>query len=169
MMKKVLSFLQKIENAIMVTTFSIMVLCSFAQVVNRNFFKLPISWFEEAAVYCMIYMVLIGTEVGLRDGTQIAVTAVVDKLKGKGKKFIQVLAKVIVVIFSGAICMNAIEIFQLQVKTGQTSAALRLPMSVPYAALIISFGIITLVQGAAAIGMIFDKSENDKSESEVEV
>lgn len=168
-MKKVLSFFQMIEDAIMVGTFTIMVLCSFAQVVNRNFFKLPISWFEEAAVYCMIYMVLIGTEVGLRDGTQIAVTAIVDKLKGKGKKLVRISAKIIVVVFSGAICINAIEIFQLQVKTGQTSAALRLPMSVPYAALIISFAIITLVQGAAVIGMIFDKSENDASEGEVGV
>lgn len=168
-MKKLLSFLQKIENAIMIGTFGMMVLCSFAQVVNRNFFKLPISWFEEAAVFCMIYMVLIGTEVGLRDGTQIAVTAVVDKMKGKGKRFIQVLAKVIVVIFSAAICMNAIEIFQLQVKTRQTSAALRMPMSIPYAALIISFGIIAFVQGAAAIGMIFDKSENNESKDEVGV
>lgn len=84
-MKKILSFLQQVENGIMVVTFTIMVLTSFAQVVNRNFFKLPISWFEEAAVYCMIYMVLIGTEIGLRDGTQIAVTALVDKLKGRGK------------------------------------------------------------------------------------
>ena len=28
----------------------------------------------------MTYMALLGTEVGLRDGTQVAVTAVVDKL-----------------------------------------------------------------------------------------
>lgn len=165
-MKKVLSFLQQVENAIMVVTFAIMVMTSFAQVVNRNFFKLPISWFEEAAVFCMIYMVLIGTEVGLRDGTQIAVTAVVDKLHGRGKRWIQVIAKTIVVVFSGAICVNSIEIFNLQVKTGQTSAALHLPMSVPYAALIISFGIITLVQGAMAVGMVLDIIKNGGSEVE---
>ncbi len=78
-MKKILDGLTKLENLIMVVAFVIMVGASFAQVVNRNFFKLPISWFDEAAVYCMIYMVLIGTEVGLRDGTQIAVTGMVDK------------------------------------------------------------------------------------------
>ncbi len=48
-MKKVLDGLTK--NVIMVVTFVIMVCASFAQVVNRNFFKLPISWFDEAAVY----------------------------------------------------------------------------------------------------------------------
>ncbi len=150
----------------MVVTFTIMVVTSFAQVVNRNFFKLSISWFEEAAVYCMIYMVLIGTEMGLRDGTQIAVTALVDKLKGKSRKWIRVISKTIVVVFSAAICVNSVEILNLQVKTGQTSPALHLPMSVPYAALVISFAIITLVQGAMVIGMIADILKNEPMESE---
>ena len=69
----------------MAAAFMVMVAASFAQVVNRNIFKLPISWFDEASVYCMVYMVLLGTEVGLRDGTQVAVTAVVDRLKGNAK------------------------------------------------------------------------------------
>lgn len=155
-MRKLLSFLQQIENGIMVVTFAIMVFTSFAQVVNRNFFKFPISWFEEAAVYCMIYMVLIGTEIGLRDGTQIAVTVMVDKLKGRGRRFVQIISKVVVVIFSGAICYSSVQILQLQIKTGQTSPALHLPMSIPYAALVLSFMIITLVQGAALIGLILD-------------
>lgn len=165
-MKKVLAFLQGIENAIMVVTFTIMVAASFAQVVNRNFFKLPISWFEEAAVYCMIYMVLIGTEIGLRDGTQIAVTAVVDKLKGKGKKIVRIVAKGILVIFSAAICYSSVQILELQVKTGQTSPALQLPMSVPYAALVLSFAAITLVQGATLIGMVADLIKNGAKEVE---
>jgi len=163
-MKKVLAFLQQVENAIMVITFSVMVLASFAQVVNRNIFKLPISWFEEAAVFCMIYMVLIGTEVGLRDGTQIAVTAIVDKFKGRGKRMIQFISKVIVVIFSAAICINSIEITNLQLKTGQTSPALHIPMSVPYAALVISFAIITLVQGATAIGLLLEAVKPEDGE-----
>ena len=67
-MKKVLGTLTKVEQVIMVATFVIMVVSSFAQVVNRNIFKLPIAWFDEASTYCMIYMALIGTEIGLRDG-----------------------------------------------------------------------------------------------------
>lgn len=46
----------------------------------------------------MIYMVLIGTEIGLRDGTQVAVTALVDKLHGRGKSLIQIISKAIVVV-----------------------------------------------------------------------
>lgn len=152
-MKQLLNIGQKIENGLLVATFSVMVLTSFAQVVNRNIFKLPIPWFEEAATYAMIYMVLIGTEIGLRDGTQISVTTLVDKLKGRTRLLVQLLAKLAVEVFSMAIFAQSIKMLGMQIRTGQTSPALHLPMSVPYAALTISFGIIVLVQGAEFVTM----------------
>lgn len=152
-MKKVLDGLTKIENFIMIVTFIIMVGTSFAQVVNRNIFKLPISWFDEAAVYCMIYMVLIGTEVGLRDGTQIAVTALVDKFHGRMRKGIQIFSKIVMVVFSFGVFMGGLKLVQIQIRTGQISAALGIPMSIPYAAMVISFGMITLVQAVAAVAL----------------
>jgi len=152
-MKKVLDGLTKIENFIMILTFIIMVGTSFAQVVNRNIFKLPISWFDEAAVYCMIYMVLIGTEVGLRDGTQIAVTALVDKFHGRMRKGIQIFSKIVMVVFSFGVFMGGLKLVQIQIRTGQISAALGIPMSIPYAAMVISFGMITLVQAVAAVAL----------------
>jgi len=130
--------------------------CSFAQVVNRNFFQLPIAWFDEAATYCMIYMTLLGTEIGLRDGSQIAVTALVNKFKGVSKLFIQIISKIIVTIFSSAILFYSINMVKIQAVSGQTTAALHLPMSVPYMALVISFGIITVVQVILTIKMIRD-------------
>lgn len=163
-MKKVLDGLTKIENLIMIVTFIIMVCASFAQVVNRNIFKLPISWFDEAAVYSMIYMVLIGTEVGLRDGTQIAVTAMVDKFHGKVKTGIQIFSKIIVVIFSFGVFMGGMKLMGIQVRTGQISAALGIPMSIPYGAMVISFAMITLVQALSAAGLIVKLIKNQSEE-----
>ncbi|MBE5917982.1 TRAP transporter small permease [Clostridium sporogenes] len=153
-MKKILSYLQDVENFIMILSFSIMVFCVFAQVVNRNFIKAPIVWFDELATYSMIYMVLIGTEVGLRDGTQIAVQSLVDKLHGKAKGIVQIIAKLVVVAFSANVFKCGLDLVLKQVETGQTSPALHLPMSVPYTALVISFGIIAVVQTAEVISMI---------------
>ena len=97
---KILRKFQKIEDIIMVITFIIMVISSFAQVINRNIFKIPISGFEEAAKYSMVYMVLLGTEMGLRDGTQISVTAIVDILKGKTKKITNRILRVFFILAS---------------------------------------------------------------------
>ena len=154
--------LQKIEDAIMVVTFSIMVIVCFAQVVNRNIFQIPFSGFEEMSKYCMVYMVLLGTELGLRDGTQIAVTAVVDSLKGIMKKIVQIISKIIVVIFSSAIFYQAILLVQQQIRSGQKSPGLQIPMSIPYFALVLSFGIITIIQGIALITMFIHLKDKEE-------
>ena len=159
-MKKVLKGLTTAENFIMAVTFALMVICSFAQVVNRNIFKLPIVWFDEASTYCMIYMALIGTEIGLRDGSQIAVTAVTDKLHGSCKGIVSLCAKIVVLIFSSTILIT------VQARIGQTSAALHLPMTVPYAALVISFAMIVLVQLGMAIEIVIKIAKGDSFEDE---
>ena len=105
---KILRKFQKIEDIIMVITFIIMVISSFAQVINRNIFKIPIFGFEETAKYSMVYMVLLGTEMGLRDGTQISVTAIVDILKGKTKKIVMIISKLIVVLAAASLFYHSI-------------------------------------------------------------
>ncbi len=155
-MKKTLNIFQKIEDIIMVVTFAIMVIAAFIQVVNRNITKIPVTGFEEAAKYCMIYMVLLGTEKGLRDGTQISVTALVDKLKGKTKLTLQIIAKALVTLFAAIMFKESISLLQMQIRSGQTSPGLGLPMTVPYFALVLSFGIITLVQLAMIVAMASD-------------
>lgn len=166
-MKKLLSYLQKIENFIMIITFIIMVLASFGQVLNRNFFKLPIAWFEELAVYCMIYMALLGTEIGLRDGSQASITAFTSKLKDNTKKIVDIIARLVVIVFSSAMFYNAVGMVQKQIQTGQTSPALKIPMTIPYFALPLSFGIITLVQAVTLIYIITGKNK-DKMDREVQ-
>lgn len=164
-MERKVSIFQKIENGIMVIAFIIMIVASFAQVVNRNITKLPIGWFDELATYSMIYMVLIGTEIGLRDGTQISVTALTDRLEGKSKKIVQIIAKIIVVGFSSMIFITSLDMVKGQIINRQTSAALKIPMYIPYAALPIGFGIIVLVQGIILINML--KNFNVKESNEL--
>ncbi len=155
-MKKSLNALQKVEDIIMVVTFALMVLASFVQVVNRNITKIPVTGLEEVSKYCMIYMVLLGTEKGLRDGTQISVTALADKIGGKGKLVLQIISKALVTLFAIVMCKESIALFQMQIRSGQRSPGLGLPMTVPYFALVLSFAIISLVQLAMLVNLCKD-------------
>lgn len=166
-MKKILRTLQRMEDLLLVVTFSIMVIVMFAQVVNRNIFKIPVSGFEEAAKYCMVYMVMLGTELGLRDGTQIAITGVVDRFHGAGKIIMQAISKLIVIAFSAEMTVIGYNMVAKQAKIGQTSPGLGIPMTVPYFALLLSFALITVVQTAILVKMILDYTKN-KEEVEVE-
>lgn len=165
-MKKALHGLQLLEKWIIVVTFVVMVIAVFCQVVNRNIFKIPVSGFEEAAKYSMVYMVLLGTELGLRDGTQIAITGVVDKLHGMAKKIIQLVSQIIIVVFSALMTKAGFAMVAKQTAIGQTSPGLGIPMAVPYFALVLGFGLITVVQGFELIGMFahLAKSEEKKED-----
>ena len=142
------------ENFILAASFIVMTLSAFAQVVNRNLVGAGISWFEELARYCMVYMALLGTEVGLRDGTQIAITAVVDRFKGVPRALVAIFGKLVVVAFSATVFYHSWNPILKQIRFGQLSPGLGVPMAVPYMALPLSFGIITLVKLATVAAMI---------------
>jgi TRAP-type C4-dicarboxylate transport system permease small subunit len=155
-MKKILSNLQKIEDSILIVTFVVMVLSSFAQVVNRNITHSGISWFEELSRYCMVYMALLAAEAGLRDGTQISITAITDMFNDKTRKFILIIAKIVVLVFAVVVFVTSFELIRIQLASGQSSPGLKLPMVVPYMALPISFGIIVIVQAGILIKMVME-------------
>ena len=158
-MKSALKKLQYIENLIIVVSFAVMVTCSFLSVVNRNFIKLSIPWFDELSTFAMIYMALLGTEAGLRDGSQIAVTALVNKFNGISKAILQIIAKTVVTGFSAVVWYYSCHMAAIQASSGQLTAALHIPMAIPYFALVISFAIITCVQGITVITMLVHFNE----------
>ena len=125
--KKLLSYVTKVEYAIMIVAFVAMVTAYFVAVVNRNFIKASMPWTEEVAMYSMIYMALLGTEVGLRDGTQVAVM-----LKAGTALFLK------------------------QIQTGQTTPVLKIPMSAMYFSLVLTFGLILLIQTVILVEKIID-------------
>ena len=117
-------------------TFVIMVVCYFISVVNRNFIKGSMPWTEELALYCMVYMALIGTELGLRDGTQVSVTALTEKLKGTMVgKVINFIAKVALIVFSCTMLRYSVALVAKQMSAGQTTPVMKVPMYVIYISL----------------------------------
>ena len=134
-------------------TFVIMVVCYFISVVNRNFIKGSMPWTEELALYCMVYMALIGTELGLRDGTQVSVTALTEKLKGTMVgKVINFIAKVALIVFSCTMLRYSVALVAKQMSAGQTTPVMKVPMYVIYISLVISFALIVINQILMLVG-----------------
>lgn len=134
-------------------TFVIMVVCYFISVVNRNFIKGSMPWTEELALYCMVYMALIGTELGLRDGTQVSVTALTEKLKGTMVgKIVNFIAKVALIVFSCTMLRYSVALVAKQMSAGQTTPVMKVPMYVIYISLVISFALIVINQILMLVG-----------------
>ncbi|WP_409969665.1 TRAP transporter small permease [Bengtsoniella intestinalis] len=167
-MKRILTWLQNLENFILVLTFSVMVITCFIQVINRNIFKIPFTGFEEISRYCMVYMVLLGTELGLRDGTQISVSAFVDHLPKVLHDIFAIITRIIVIGFAAIMCKSGMTMVITQLNVGQMTPGLGIPMSVPYFSLVLSFGIITIVQMVTLVNQFrnFGKPKAEMTEKE---
>ena len=114
-------------------------------------------WTEELALYSMVYMVLLGTELGLRDGTQVSVTALTSKLEGKlSGKILEIIARVIVIYFVYMMFRNGNALVAKQLKTAQTSPVMNIPMYTLYLSLSISFGLMLITQFLMLIGRVFN-------------
>ena len=148
--KKALSYITNVEYAIMVVTFVAMVIAYFISVVNRNFIKASMPWTEEVAMYSMIYMALLGTEVGLRDGTQVAVTAVIEKLHGVTKQIVSIIEQIILEIFSFVMLKAGLALFSKQLQTGQTTPVLM------YFSLVLTFALILVIQAVVLVEKVMD-------------
>lgn len=158
--------LQRLENLCIAVCFVVMCLAEFAQVVNRNLIGAGISWFDELARYNMVYLTLLATEAGLRDGSQIAVTAVTDKCPPPVKKFLRLVVKLIVIGFVILIFRTSIDLVNMQFSNGQVSAGLGIPMWLPYLSLPISFGFITVVQIVAFFMLLKAPADQDGPKGE---
>ena len=161
-LKKVLSYITSAEYAVMIAAFAAMVLAYFISVVNRNLIKASMPWTEEIALYSMTYMALLGTEVGLRDGTQVAVTAVVDKLHGMARKIVDLIAQIVLEIFAFVMLKAGLALFLKQMQTGQTTPVLKIPMSVMYFSLALAFGLIFLIQAVDLVEKLMGMAKKDE-------
>ena len=156
-LNKVVRGLTAVELVACALTFAVMVICYFISVVNRNIIQGSMPWTEELALYSMVYMVLLGTELGLRDGTQVSVTALTSKLEGKRSgKILEIIARAIVIYFVFMMFTNGNALVAKQIKTAQTSPVMNIPMYILYLSLSISFGLMMVTQTLMLIGRIFN-------------
>ena len=154
--KTIIRGLTKVELAFAGIMFALMVICYFISVVNRNIIQGSMPGTEELATYAMVYLSRLGMEVGLRDGTQVSVTALTSKVKGTTVgKILDVIASVILLFFLFMMFRYGCALVAKQITTGQTSPVMKIPMYVLYLSLPISFGVAFVVQILILLGKFF--------------
>jgi TRAP-type C4-dicarboxylate transport system permease small subunit len=94
----------------------------------------------------MIYITMLGAEIGLRDGSQITILGATSWLSKKKQKILDIFANIIVVIFSCTLFMTTIGTIKRQIVSGQSTPSLRIPMYIPYLSITVFALIIAFVQ-----------------------
>jgi TRAP-type C4-dicarboxylate transport system permease small subunit len=97
----------RICSALLVVLLAAIVVILFGSVFWRYVFNDPISWSEDAALFCMVWMALLGAPVGLRRGGHVAMEMVLDLFPPRVVKGLRalislvILATAVIVVYYG--------------------------------------------------------------------
>ncbi|PSW22117.1 TRAP transporter small permease [Photobacterium sanctipauli] len=122
-----------LENTIACILLAVMVTAIFLQVVTRTL-DISLSWTEELARYCFIWLVYIGVSFAASRKSHIKIDAVAMLLDPKEKKYLSLLSDLVFFAFSCFILFHSTQMVMNLLYLGQTSPALGLPMWIVYLA-----------------------------------
>ncbi len=134
-MKQVIDF---IDNTKLTKFLSSILMMSMAVIMTMNVilrygFGFSFNWGDEILRYMCVYMSFFGMAAGWRYGTHIGVSIFVEKLfPEKSRKFFRLLTDVISIAFMALITYYGWILVERVSRSGQASAALRLPMYMVY-------------------------------------
>ena len=130
-----------VTEALLFATMILMVTVTTLQVVFRFFFN-ALTWSEELSCFLLVLASLLGASVAFKKGNHIAVTFLLDKLSGAGKKLMQTLIGLLgfgffaIVAYYGVVLMRA--------ESGQLTPAMGLSMRWIYLMYPITGGLVML-------------------------
>jgi TRAP-type C4-dicarboxylate transport system permease small subunit len=110
------------------------------EVIGRYVFERMTIWSGEVSTYSLVWASMLGGAVGLKKGYMISMTAVLESLPRGVVRILKWLSYLCALFFFGA--MFGYGVFQTLYNAHQTSPAIGLVMSYPYAALPTGFFIM---------------------------
>ncbi|MBO8173344.1 MAG: TRAP transporter small permease [Bacillaceae bacterium] len=160
------------EKSLLIVLFSIMVVVVFFQVFMRYVMENSLSWSEELARYCFIWMIYLGISYGVRKRRHIKVDVLLLLFKGKRiKLFFSILANLLFLVFCGFVVKYGSGIALQLLEYGQKAPALQFPIGFVYMAAPVGMGLtaIRLIQNITIdfIDMISDRKGNSAIKAEM--
>jgi len=102
------------------------------QVLFRFVVRSPLSWSEELARYCFVWLASLGAAAALRRGLHPALELGASSQSGRGRQWWQVAGELSVAVFLLVVAVYGWRLAAFNMR--QVSPAMGLPMGVPYAA-----------------------------------
>jgi TRAP-type C4-dicarboxylate transport system permease small subunit len=139
-MDKINYFLKYLLGVLLIITLIIL----SVQIISRFIFNSPLTWSEELSRYLMVWITFVGAGLAIRYQKLIRLEFlfVLISFTPKVEKGIRAVASLITIVFCFIVLRYSVQI--LEIVHVQKSAALQIPMSIPYLAISIGFLIMAL-------------------------
>ncbi len=150
MKKNILYHINKLESSLIFIEKSMLKLSLFSlfflqilQVSFRYLLKNPLAWVDELSRYVFIFMVMLGAGLGAAKREHFSVDYIINKIKSsKVRKYLFFLSDLPVIVFAIVIILHGIRL--LKTVSTQITAALGIPFSIPYSAVLIGASLLLI-------------------------
>jgi TRAP-type C4-dicarboxylate transport system permease small subunit len=117
---------------------------NFANVVGRYVFWRPIIWAEEVLVFAMVWAVLLGAILVTWENQHLRMDAVFHLTPPRLHRWLNLVSTAAFLGAAVFVLVQSVRVVALVASTGQRSVVAEIPMTVPYGALPVSFGLIVV-------------------------
>lgn len=146
-MKKILDFLDNIEDKLLYILLPFMCVVIFIATFCRFTKIIALPWSEELARYCMVWIIFLGIGSAAKTGGHFCVEAITMVLPKTFRNILSVIRVVIVGAFNLFVSFYAMKIVQNQIMMQQVTPSLKWPMWMIYAAIPIGCILMTIRYG----------------------
>lgn len=126
-LRKIDNAVSKFEGAVNVALFLIMVLVVCWSVICRRVLKITFLQGEELARYLMIYVVYIGTSVGVKNKSHIGVEVFVDLLPKKVRAYVKIVTESLCMLIFLVLFILSIQMMLHLIETMQMTTTTQVP------------------------------------------
>ena len=131
------SYAEKVEDFILQYVVVVMTLAIFLQVIMRYVFNNSLSWSEEFATFCFMWITWLGASNGVKKQSHIRILILVQKLKGKYFQLAMMAIDIVWLLFTFFLVKYGIVMVKMAYLHNRTSAALEVPMYLMYGSVVV--------------------------------
>lgn len=133
-------------------------------IICRFILKIPNLYGEEVSRYLMILAVYVAVAVGVRRKEHIRVDAFINLLPSSARRFVDALGVSITAVGYGFLSYLSYDMVSRLMRTRQLTPCMRIPMYLPYLALVVGLALACIHQIEMLLRDIFDLSVGEKGE-----
>ena len=123
---------ENIERVILLVLLVVMSVVIVLQVFMRYVMENSLTWSEELARFCFVWLIYIGISYGVKKAKHIRVEALLSVFKRKGKYALNMIAYVLFLFFAIYATYYGFSIYSAIKGTGQLAPSLGISMSIMY-------------------------------------
>jgi len=160
---RIIDILNKWLTILLGVVLGVMSIVIIIQVLSRYIFGFPLPWSEELARYLMAYSIFVGAALALRHQQLIAVEFISERLSFGPRRILKIVINLIGIVLFAILFMQGLQM--MEKVSAQLSAAMQIPMSIPYASIPIGAILLTINAIAVIIELVLSKEEVKEGEA----